>query len=1374
MATASVIRDPNPEYFKQQHMTTTYGKMLDIFGTPNINHNLARNQPITWKNLTDFFNGERSINSEDKVREFVMDWDGWHRAVMNLEETNDLRDRANDYVQFEPELPARLSEFVTVPLISHVAVQTKARLLMYGLGAMFEWGSLAHPRGVELYEKSMFSIASDITLLFKLVTHATLWKAKVEVAAIMALSGFPEMGGYAYERLSLPGFNFGVMHTTSRGLLELTAAVENLMTETLGTNFSRIILPQRCRPLASGMHDPVNQLALTDPAAMADIKANGYNAQPTVLGRKVDYEPDYMFRGRTEQPEEPMTVPVNVSAFWTSHNAYLSSYADSPNFAQGSTARGNAYLCPPNTSDFRNLRFLNLGKGDGEWDSIPVNVLIQNCQCYDNRDPMLPLKKRLYDDLALNHAQLAKDQGMTLPPGPGNKGKRISLFVYCNRQGVNRTVNLWGQVSRIYMSDAFLEAAVRVARARVVALIGGEEKVQAINRMGSILELAYNRNSGLPTSHIKGTDEGRYYFEALCFAISQHRPNANKGQWLLRGNEFGAVELPDLGANRIISFVNDKGAVETVTPVLGADGELTGFETGKAGIPYIAKGIPHGFCTIGHAQTLLRSWRAGELSEWEKEKDFKAQMEIIDEGVSALDLYIDNAVNIFGVKFDTSMGNTVTATMRKAYENLFHSQAVVPVYLRAREEDFGEVARRSNLVTAIYEMTWCGVNRAPLFFDLGAVNIKRDDPTIFPTGGAFMSSIERGVELEEKLVNSGTPPTGDELRAWRALAYAIDHMMAETPAGQDAEQGFIQLEKLWNDAVKTANVGDPADESTRATLGGWVKYEVERNVKPFAAAGKVLLDAVDADPDDAAPKTAAVANDDVKAMNERAETLAKTLAGVYNRLSKHSGFAVPTITRQLLDSMPRQYVPPNIRGAQAYRDAAGSPDQDKLSGYVNLRISVAPQYFFRAKTNPLAAYDNPLRPASPHEDFMRPLMPRRGAYDPNDLSSIESAKSLATLAHGSASNSIVSTWTGDLAVANYRKTPSVADQQPNLGPLDDISATLGYGDHSGRPLPSYFQWNAIAEIGDCEDMVNRLKAAGSYNDRLSRSLAFQFLGQPVYGKKQQEWADLNLPVFLSNLVIAHKVQFDMHSAYFLNPGIGTMYYGYNESAISTDLLHFKLVVQVRFFLGAMIRNENNFVIALNVAWRRYLGGIDKTFVNSTQYTTDESVADFNIRDYDGCNKSLFCLPMGPSQTDDDMSSEIISLVPKASDNSEMRQYYPTDGNIINSGKGREPTFPAAFEFNVLTQYYRAQPANPREQNAPYSIFRSLGEGISTTAYPGPQLIKSPEDGKLRVRRGGGPFKFMVPGIKPSLNGGPQIFSAYSRPLGALAMVGEVY
>jgi len=208
---------------------------------------------------------------------------------------------------------------------------------------------------------------------------------------------------------------------------------------------------------------------------------------------------------------------------------------------------------------------------------------------------------------------------------------------------------------------------------------------------------------------------------------------------------------------------------------------------------------------------------------------------------------------------------------------------------------------------------------------------------------------------------------------------------------------------------------------------------------------------------------------------------------------------------------------------------------------------------------------------------------------------------------------------------------------------------------------------------------------------------------------------------------------------------------------------------VRFFAATLINNENRMMIAPHVAYRRMLGGIDKTFITRVGYDQEEADVDFDIHRVDLCRKSLFVLPMGPSQTTDNLG-EVISLVARARDTSDLRQYYGSDSSFVST-KNREPTFPSAFEFNVMTQYYKAGAAQ-RNETTPYSLLRVVGDNINDMAYVGPQLIKQSEDGKLKHRKGGGPFKHMCPGIKDSLMGGSRIFSPYGTPLGSVATLSQ--
>lgn len=1365
MATASIMKEANPDYLRHSNLTMPYGKLVDMFGAPVTPHNIGNNHPVSWKNLVDLFKDEQAMPVQERVRAYIERWNSWHSRTLALVKTNNLNEITASWIEFEPELPARLSHFVPVPIIDHTEVQKRAKFFMYGIGALFEWGSLATDAGQELYEKSMVSIASNITLLFKLFTHAALWKAKMEVSRIMQLTGLPYMNGWAYERLQAPGYGFGVLHADPRGLIAMASAVSNTMNDTMKSDFSFMVLNSRLKGLLSE-GNPTELQDFRNANLKARVDAQGFDAVKSVMGKPIVFEQDYVYRGRTEAPDEPMTVKYTCGAFWVSDNAYLKSYAESPYYVNSSSGFGNTILAPPNTNDFRALRFLNLSKGDVDWDTISVHELIENCLCYDQKDPMLPLRRKMYQDLAKNHAQYAANMGMHLPSGPNKGEKQVSIFVYADRQGVHKAVGLWGQLSRVYMNDQFLQAAVRVARTRVVQAIGGEDKIQAINRMTNVLDLAYSRNSQMPTQNTKD----KYYFEAFCYAVANHAPNANPGSWILKANEFGVVDLPDL-VGKAISFKDATGAdkfVEVTVPG-GAGGAVTFATLAAAGggaapidaAEYTATGLPHGFCTIGHAQTIVRAKRANEIKGWMALEDFAREEKVLEDGLEALDLYVDRCIDFFGAKFDSRVEDTMTPTLRKTYENLFHSSAVLPLYLRSNEGTFGSLAKRNNLMASIFESTWCGINRAPLFFDISAfaAAVAKD----FPSVGLGVSNEERALALHANLVG-GTPPAGGELMAWRALAFALDQYLANSSAASDLEQGFPNLKDKWRRVNKDVSVGDFDNPATRDTLGGWINYELTKHLLPSATAGDGVILAGLVAGKGAGDMTTALADANVAELTKEATILAKTIGGVYQSLTRNAGIGVKfTVDRRWLDTLPRQYAGMEVRGTGDYSKLAASEaaPRDAPSGYVNLRMSVAPTYFSKARANQDYAYGNPLRPADPHQDFMKPLAPRRGSQ--------ANAASLATMGHGAADNSIVHTWTGDAAINNYRKTPAITERQPDLRPLSRITGTMGYGDYEQGPLPSYFQWDMLAEIGECPDMVARLKTASSYNDKLSRSLAFQFLGQPVYGKKQQEWAALNIPVFLCQIVIAHRVRFDMHCAYFLNDNIGQLYYGYNESAISCDLIHFKMTVQVRFFAATLINNENRMMIAPHVAYRRMLGGIDKTFITRVGYDQEEADVDFDIHRVDLCRKSLFVLPMGPSQTTDNLG-EVISLVARARDTSDLRQYYGSDSSFVST-KNREPTFPSAFEFNVMTQYYKAGAAQ-RNETTPYSLLRVVGDNINDMAYVGPQLIKQSEDGKLKHRKGGGPFKHMCPGIKDSLMGGSRIFSPYGTPLGSVATLSQ--
>lgn len=1364
MATASIIKEMNPEFLRYQNQQVPFGKLQDMFGAPVTHHKLGANHPVSFKTLTQMFDGERSLTSEDRVRAYVNRWTSWHATVLTLTPTRDLNDIVDSFVEFEPELPARLSEFVAVPIIDRTAVQKRAKFFMYGIGAMFEWGRLGTAEGVDDYEKSMVSLASNITLLFKLITHASLWKAKIEVSRIMQLTGLPYMGGWAYERLNQPGYGFGVLHSDTRGLIELASAVRNTMSEVMNTDYEFIVMSSRLQGLLSLGDESIMQ-QFRDPAALAAFKARGMEAVNGVMGKPIRWEQDYVYRGRGEMPDEVMTVPFVTGAFWVSDNSYLAGWSETPHYNTQSTGFGTANMAPPNTGDYRNLEFLNLSKNDVEWDTIHIVDLIQNCLCYDQRDPMLPLRRRFYEDLARNHNALAERMDMSLPRGANNGEKQVSPFVYFDSRGTAKVVKLWGHMSRVYENSSFIHAAVRVARQRIVALIGGEQKVHDINEMANVLDLAYKRFSGMPTDK---ADVEKWYFEAFCYAVSQHDGNKTTGSWALKANEFGVVNLPPLNKAALGNVANGKicfmegGVLRAVVATPGNNGDLVTFAPGdiaNGNVHYRAPGIPHGFSTIGHARTLVQAVRANDVGGWDIHPGFMQQVEVLERGLVAFDLYLDQIVAIFGIKFDTANGGALTPAQRRAYENLFMSNAVVPAYLRASETEFATIARRSNLSTAVYEMTWAGINKAPLFIDVNSFTGAA--AAAFPSQGMFLSTEDRAEELFRQIRgDNATLPArySEEALSWQALAFALDTYLGQrSGALSDSKAGFAQLKAMWENVPKTTDVGEYADKTTRDTFAGWLNWVRKTSIEAaIIGNAQALLEAGlrAADPK-AVARANAAADANVVVMAKNAADVAKTVNGLFSRLSRSTsgiGARAP-ITAELLRTLPALEPEPVVRGVQKY-EAAGKEDQPQTGayGYVNLRMSVDPAYFYKAKTNNQAAFDNPLRPADASSDNMRPLAPRRA--------DAAQAANLAILAHGSADNSILHTWTGTQATGYYHKTPAITERQPEFYPLSHEQGTLSYDEHSGRALPSYFQWDAIAEIGECPDMVNRLKEASTYTDHMSRSLAFLFLGQPVYGKKQQQWAEMNLPVFLTMIVLAHNVRFDMHAAYFLNSGIGNLFYGYQESMISVDGIHFKLTVQIRFFAASYIKNENRMLIAPYVAYRRYKGGIDKTFITRLEYNGEEADPDFNIHNVRSCRKSLFVLPMGPSQTADDLA-EVVSLVPRHREGSDLTQHYAgANDGMYNNPRVREPTFPSAFEFNVATEYYKVGAA-PREQTQQYSVLKACGAHINDMCYIGPQLVRKSGEPRKCLRRGGGPFKNMCPGIRSSLMGGPRVFSPQS-------------
>ena len=185
-----------------------------------------------------------------------------------------------------------------------------------------------------------------------------------------------------------------------------------------GTTFSSVMMHtamQSILSLANGRY----KAQIIDPEMMAKVKAKGAFAIDQVMGRIIHYERDYMFRSQGNNPHEPMTTRCRFGGFGLSTNDYLKSYSDSTFYCRPNARGPGNYVPPPNTAAFRDLWYLNLGKGQVEFDKIAAVDLVDNALCFD-----LTLRRegRTTLDAVMRGGGRMQDAGHGIEWGPGRHG----------------------------------------------------------------------------------------------------------------------------------------------------------------------------------------------------------------------------------------------------------------------------------------------------------------------------------------------------------------------------------------------------------------------------------------------------------------------------------------------------------------------------------------------------------------------------------------------------------------------------------------------------------------------------------------------------------------------------------------------------------------------------------------------------------------------------------------------------------------------------------------------------------------------------------------------------------------------------------------
>ena len=1384
--------------------TQLYKNLVHMWGKPMTHQQVDDGAPISWQGVTQLFNGQRTMVNEKRIAAFMMKWGDIHARVLRLEKTESLDEIVDEKIEFEPELPARLSEFVTVPIISFTQTARRVGFLMYGLGCFFEWSSLSTPKGMEIFEESMRTLASCFALLLRLVFHSTLWKSRMEYNLNLAATGLPWMDGQAEARLSSTGWDFGTLHIDDFGLTNLASCVISIMGETMGgTTFSSVMMHtamQSILSLANGRY----KAQIIDPEMMAKVKAKGAFAIDQVMGRIIHYERDYMFRSQGNNPHEPMTTRCRFGGFGLSTNDYLKSYSDSTFYCRPNARGPGNYVPPPNTAAFRDLWYLNLGKGQVEFDKIAAVDLVDNALCFDLTDEMLPLREDLYGDIADNWKQHEETLGMKCAKGINEGEFQLSPFVYFDIDGVPQVVKYWGQQSQNVQDANFMDSAVNVTRARIVENIGGEDEVYNIKQFIKVLDDAYNIKRSLPSKN----NANAYLLEALAYAVTQHKPNkpADDGSDVVR-NEFGVPFLPDLWVNektnpltswarlpnpdaedeaerdgtggqeipsRLVGFTdeNDDQCIvlvrSNVTNGHRSDqlriwhvklSELTdAMLDGNLVVQYpTANPVPLGWSSYGHACSLVTQWQNGELEGYRAGvPKFDEKMGVLEVGLKSVQYLIEEAISIWG-------SNTNNPSRQKAkYENLFLNSHNVPAYLRVDESVYGMTGRAQNLAASVFENCIRGTIRAPLYYNrMGITNTNIRD------ANSLMQSAQAKIIYNALL---------DDLTEWdkanaarqKVIQATLNACMENVDNGQDdIKAGFPRLKEAWLEAEENGeidadmrdDVNDPEGFSYK-TFAGWFVRQMF-DLVPAADAGREAE------------------------LRAKADILARKVNGLYQTLvlPGTSGYAVgpaPKITRRRINEFARTGVRYGgttvIRGTEAYRDLrTGALGQDQATaGYINTSMSVDPKYFAQAEKRPEWAVVNPLRLGDASVNFQQPLAP----VEPGDADlkhSRQAVQKAARLGHGRARAQMSEGFSGYVGhlvhnVENIGVTPAMTDRQTKHRALSRHESTVGLTDDPAAPLQAYANVEIVNQIAKSGDMMNRLKIASNTVDPVAKMARHMHLGCTMDGKRQKLFIQKNLPLFLGFLVVAPFITFDMHSVYFLNNDIGKIYYAFAESAIQTDLVHFKVLVSVRFFLGAFVRDLNKFFIAPHAAFRRYYGGTEKTFVRSTPYRNPEGRYDFNVRDLSATKKCLFVLALGPSESCDSFG-DAIALTPQYAENTPIRAYYgDLDDDVESSDKMREATFSETMAFNILTQFYRlVKPFDGAGTKGKQWTEMHTLDRIHGVCYRMPQKRREPNIPDLQFVRGAGPMTHMVPGIRRSIQGGSQLFNKAGTHLGSVTM-----